>query len=104
MDASKAADSGVKSLTGTDFGRYLVTTASGSTYLVDLDGRTLVRLPRADEDAELRRDGEPVALLSVLECTVGMEMVVLIDIRVPGVAFTTRHTTTVTTLRHLTEG
>lgn len=104
MDASKAADSGVKSLAGTDIGRYLVTTASGSTYLVDLDGRTLVRLPPSDEDAELRRDGEPVALLFILECTVGMEMVVLIDLLVPGVAFTTRRTTTVTALRHLTEG
>lgn len=104
MDASQAADSGIKSLTGTDTGRYLATTAAGSTFLVDLDGRTLVRLPRADEEAQLRRDGEAVALLSVLKCTVRTEKVALIDLRAPSVAFTTRHTTTVTTFRHLTEG
>lgn len=104
MDASKAADSGVNLLTGTDIGRYLVTTASGNTHLVDLDGRTLVQAPRAYEEAEFRQDGEPAPLLSILECAVGTGMVAPIDLRGPGVAFTTRRTTMVTTLRRLAEG
>lgn len=91
-----------ESLAGVATGKHLVTTAAGSTYLLDLDEQTIVRLPRADEEAKLRRDGAPVRLLSILECTVGTDMVVLIDLAVPGVAFTTRRTTTVMTLRQLT--
>ncbi|BDZ44517.1 hypothetical protein GCM10025866_04260 [Naasia aerilata] len=62
-------------------GRYRLTTESGSQYIVDLDQNSLVRMRGAappsalDDDPSpsepLRRDGRPVALVSIREATVG---------------------------------
>ena len=77
-------------------GRYEVTTAA-SSYLIDLDRQVLRRLPRTGnpEGSLLRRDDELVTLLRVVECSVGRRMILLIDLHVAGVPFTTRVSTEV---------
>ena len=77
-------------------GRYEVTTAASSS-LIDLDRQVLRRLPRTGnpEGSLLRRDDELVTLLRVVECSVGRRMILLIDLHVAGVPFTTRVSTEV---------
>jgi len=77
-------------------GEYEVTTTA-STYQIDLDQMVFRRIPRATDpdSAELRRDHETVNLISVVDCTVGRSMALIIDLHVPGVAFTSRVTTPV---------
>ena len=80
-------------------GAYRVATAT-STYEIDLDRMVLRRDPRT-EDADgalLRRDDELITLVSVLDCTVGHPMELLIDLHVVGVEFTARHSTPVLTI------
>lgn len=90
-------DTLVDTMTGT----YSVTTEM-STYLLDLDTRALIRVPDADNAADLRRDGEAVSLVRVQVCNVGLPMIVVIDLLVPGVWDTTRCTTPVVSIRRLT--
>lgn len=63
-----------------DEGRYLVTTATGSQYELDLTARTVRRHMAATPPivdfleagfSQLRRDGETVELLMLETCTVG---------------------------------
>jgi hypothetical protein len=77
-------------------GRYEVTTAS-SSYLIDLDRQVIRRLPRtgSPEGSLLRRDDELVTLLQIVECSIGRRMILLIDLHVAGVPFTTRVSTEV---------
>lgn len=68
------------------------TTVSGSTYEWDTDADTLTRM-RTDEDAVLRRDGEPVPILMVIAFpTVGYSAQFILQVRedaVPTVRTTT---------------
>lgn len=77
-------------------GRYEITTAA-SSYLIDLDRQVLRRLPRTGnpEGSLLRRDDQLVALLRVVECSVGRQMILLIDLHVVGVPYTTGMSTEV---------
>lgn len=79
-------------------GLYWVVTATGSEYGVDLD-RMLVTRRRQDSepDDRLRRDGEPVRLLALVNCTLGDSMVLVLDLglRDHGVPYTVRTTSTV---------
>ncbi|MDT0168875.1 hypothetical protein [Pseudarthrobacter sp. BRE9] len=70
----------VQELRNDDAGRYLVTTATGSQYLLDLTARTVQRVVAATAPlidyldvgfSQLRRDGETVKLLMLESCTVG---------------------------------
>lgn len=63
-----------------DAGRYLVTTATGNEYLIDLTARTVKRQMAATAPlvdfldagfSQLRRDGEPLELLMLETCAVG---------------------------------
>ncbi|MGG5171258.1 hypothetical protein ACQR35_03630 [Pseudarthrobacter sp. J1738] len=63
-----------------DAGRYIVTTATGSRYLLDLTARTLKRHMAATAPiveyldagfSQLRRDGEELELLLLESCLVG---------------------------------
>ena len=79
-------------------GRFLLRTQSGSRYWLDLDRREMCRMPVADDpalDHRLRRDGDTVRVLRLVECTIGRGMHLLIDLAVPGVAATSRRTTPV---------
>lgn len=70
----------ISELRNTDQGCYLVTTATGSHYRIDLDSRMLTRhvgaTPPTDEywkvgTSHLRRDGESLEVLMVDSCKVG---------------------------------
>lgn len=70
----------MQQLSNSDSGRHLVSTATGSHYILDLDTHTLHRTmnaaaPTAEyvevEPSRLRRDGEPVGLLMLETCQVG---------------------------------
>lgn len=86
-------------------GRYLVTTISGSRYLIDLDGSTLKRLPAFDLalDRSLRRDGQDIHIVAIKDCTVGREMQLIVDLRLPGVFATKRRSTEVRRIEALGE-
>lgn len=70
----------VLELRNNDAGRYLVTTATGSQYVLDLSARTLKRQMAATAPvvdyldagfSQLRRDGERIELLMLEVCAVG---------------------------------
>ena len=85
-------------------GRFLVRTQSGSTYWLDLDRHGMCRKPVADDpalDHRLRRDGDTVRVLRLIECTVGRGMHLLIDLAVPGVDATSRRTTPVVAIERV---
>ncbi|MEB0001664.1 hypothetical protein QN355_09045 [Cryobacterium sp. 10S3] len=94
----------MSTLTGQSGGRFAIETASGSTYWLDLDRAVMRRLPTVDDRAnehELRRDGAEVALLRVVECSIGQPMHLIINLRVAGVVATSRRTTTVMAITQL---
>lgn len=92
-------------LTDRDTGNYVVSTYSGSRYLLDLDARTMRRTAgdifRAAHT--MRRDGEEVQLLEVLHCALGDPMVLRINLVVPKVFATARFTSTVLMIEQLVD-
>ena len=86
------------SLTNSSRGFWSVETVSGSSHLLDMDNRVLLRQanPSADEDGTLRRDGgQPIQLIRLVHSEVGDHMLLLVNLSAPGVACTTRISTTV---------
>ncbi len=80
----------MQDLRNDDSGRYLVTTAAGSHYVLDLTARIVTRqmaasAPLADYlDAgisQLRRDGESLELLMLESCSVGASARFWIQVR-----------------------
>jgi len=70
----------MQELSNDNAGRYLVTTATGSHYLLDLKARTVKRQMAASAPlvdfldaglSQLRRDGETLELLMLESCAVG---------------------------------
>lgn len=88
-------------------GLWAVSTVSGSSYLLDLDSRIMLRQTdpyddnRDEGDHTLRRDGDPVHLIKLLHCAIGDGMVLVVNLGVDGVAFTTRLSTTVIRIEEL---
>ena len=74
-----------------------IETISGSTYLLDLDSRVVLRQADrfAPEDGTLRRDGDPVQLIQLVHCEVGEHMLLVVHLSVPDVLCTTRASSTV---------
>lgn len=71
-------------------GRFLVTTATGSQYVVNLDNRTISRKMAATPPlvdfldagfSKLRRDGEALGLLMLESCEVGGPALFWIQVR-----------------------
>lgn len=71
-------------------GRFLVTTATGSQYVVNLDDRTISRKMAATAPlvdfldagfSQLRRDGEALELLMLESCEVGGPVLFWIQVR-----------------------
>lgn len=86
-------------------GTFAVTTDSGTNYVLDLDHRTLLRLPNELDDWHIRRpDGQSVELLDVQRCAVGAPAVFITDPHAPGGRRTKRITTDVLSIRRLTDG
>jgi hypothetical protein len=87
----------VDQLTNSSKGLWSIETLSGSSYLLDLDSRVVLRQadPSDDEDGTLRWDGDPIRLIRLVHCEVGTNMFLLLDLNVPGVLWMTRVSTTV---------
>lgn len=97
----------MRQITDGDRGRFEITTATGSVYLVSLlDERKIARLPAVAVPAEgfqsvapsqLRRDGENLDLLMLQVCQIGLPALFWIQVRadVP----TLRTTSPVTCIR-----
>lgn len=67
-------------------GIWVITTASGASYVLDLEKRTCTRVlgrlvGRPADRALLRRDGEPVRLVGVARCDIGAPMRLLVQDR-----------------------
>ncbi|MFJ4166848.1 hypothetical protein ACIPY5_14955 [Microbacterium sp. NPDC089698] len=93
-----------------DGGTWVVTTASGSMYMLDLDARTVIRLAlddphdQAADSAGLRRDGEELTLVGFVGdlLVVGAPAVLIIHGASETLAATTfRATTAVAEIRRL---
>ena len=106
-DQTPTATTDLTSVTDTDTGRYKVTTES-STYILDLDQRTLTRSPgdgagthpeatSAKYVAALRRDAETLTLHELITLRVDASMIANIQVRDDDVT-TLRRTTIV---RHI---
>lgn len=96
-------------LTNDDKGVYLVTTATGSYYCLDLDNRTASRRMAATAPlvdfldvgfSRLRRDGETLELLLVENCTVGEPAKLWLQVRTDA-AVTLRTTSPVVRIEPL---
>lgn len=87
----------VKALTDATAGCYVVTTESGSCYLLDLDRRIVRRTPGSDSVGVLglRRDLEEVVLVEIVSCELGVPMLLLIDLGLADVIVTSRASTPV---------
>lgn len=100
----------VQELRNDDAGRYLVTTATGSQYLLDLTARTVKRSVAATAPlthyldagiSQLRRDEEPLELLMLESCAVGSSARYWIQVRADHVV-TSRTTSPVVRIDTLT--
>ncbi|WP_018771412.1 hypothetical protein [Arthrobacter sp. 162MFSha1.1] len=92
-------------------GAYCFRTSSGTLYRIDLDSRCLVRLksdqaPTQDYAdlavSDLRRDGDEIPLLAVVQLEIGERGHLFLDIRGDGVA-TFRDTTPVISIQQLAD-
>jgi len=99
----------VEAVTDLDFGRYSVITASASAYVLDIrpQSSSLVRSSQCQtvgewEAVPLRRDGETVPLLGIIQLQLGRRAIFRLDIRGDGIE-TTRTTTLVRLIRWLAE-
>jgi len=90
----------MKSLSDASTGRYAVLTLSGSIYTLNLDERVFGR-DSASPDHDLRCDGDDVHLMAVIHCEVGEPMTLVIDLKIPGIDYTTRTTTPVVLIQPL---
>ena len=91
------------SLRDDEAGCYLVTTESSSRYWLDLDRRLLRRETSAAfaGTLRLRRDGEELDLVEVVDCRVGHPLILLINLNLPGVWLTTRESAPVVRIERL---
>lgn len=97
----------MEALTDLDYGRYLVITASASTYVLEIgpESSSLVRFSgevktKEWERAPMRMDNEIVPLLGIVHLQLGTRAIFHIDVRGDGVE-TVRTTTPVSTIRRL---
>lgn len=80
----------MQDLRNDDSGRYIVTTATGSQYVLDLTARTIERHMAANAPvvdfldagfSQLRRDGESLELLMLDSCAVGVRARYCVHVR-----------------------
>lgn len=80
-------------------GTWLITTESGTTYRIDLDGRRLLRVPGG---VPLRRDLESLELINVVECAVGKMALFHLQVRDDSIT-TVRMTTAVVAIERASD-
>ena len=86
-------------------GAYMIRTTS-SRYVISLDVYVVRRHPGTAPPtlvAALRRDHDQLDLLAVFECTVGMAMVLALDLHLPFVPFTLRRSMPVVSIDRLSD-
>lgn len=103
---------GPQCLTDEMSGSFAVRTESGTLYAIHLDTpREVVRLAEDQRPtpryahlsaAELRRDGEAIKLIKIVEMQVGRPGLMLLDVRLDGV-LTARGTTCIVSISRLRE-
>lgn len=100
----KYASESILSIMDVASGTYRVVTEA-STYFVSLDVHLFRRAPNASgqEVATLRRDGEWIVFLAIVECTVGRRMDMIIDLGIEDIPFTFRRSMPVVSI-DLVEG
>ena len=96
----------MRTLIGVDHGCWTVRTVSTTIYEVDLDNSTLTRQPAVSsaDPNPMRRDGDALRLLRIVSLTVGSPGIVLVDLALARVAFTTRITTNVVSITYIGPG
>jgi hypothetical protein len=84
-------------------GSYLITTSSGSRHLLNFDRLTTCRLPRTNSTDvwALRHDTEEIDVLRIGPCEVGKRLLLILDLHLPGVDYTSRLTTAVLSIEKL---
>ena len=90
-------------------GKWQITTET-SVYVLDLDDQLATRVPDAGAGAtpglpgvpisSLRRDHEPIRLVELVQCRVGVPLRLLLDVRRDGI-YTERTSTVVREVREL---
>ncbi|TFD74880.1 hypothetical protein E3T54_13095 [Cryobacterium sp. Sr8] len=93
----------MKSLMDVAQGTYRVSTLSGATYVIDLGAQLLCRAHDrpTESDSTLRQNGDFVDLVAIIECSIGRPMILLINLNLPGVEYTTRRSTMVVAIESL---
>jgi hypothetical protein len=78
-----------------DTGYWLVTTVTGTRYVIDLDRRLVCRMP-SPTATSMRRDFERVPLVRMTRCCIAQPLVMLINLKTPGALITQRTSSLVT--------
>ena len=91
----------ITTLFGVTSGMYMIRTRSGSQQVIDLDRMTIWRVAPADTYRPLRQDGAEIDVLFIGKCEVGQELILIVDLHLPGIASTFRRTTEVLAIESL---
>ena len=85
----------IEFLTDDSTGCYVISTESDTRYWIHCQRRLVRRVPSPDNDSalRLRGDGENLILEEIVECRRGRPLLLLINLRLPGVFITTREST-----------
>jgi hypothetical protein len=89
-------------LTSTTTGTYLITTYSGSRYLLNLDRMSVIRVPHSDDAAGWSpfQDADKIEVIALGECNVGEPLLLMLDL-LPGFDFTRCITTPVVSIEKI---
>jgi hypothetical protein len=80
---------------------YLIRTRSGSQQVINLDRMTICRIAPAGAKRPLRQDDTEIDILFMGTCEVGRELILIVDLHLPGVTSTFRRTTEVMAIESL---
>jgi hypothetical protein len=86
-------------------GAYVVTTASGSRYLIDTSAKILRRVPAANAPTEssMLHDNAEIIVVWLGQLEVGRTLPMILDLQLPGLHDTFRRTTPIVNIEHLDE-
>lgn len=76
------------SLSGVTSGMYLIRTRSGSQQVINLDRMTICRIAPPGTKRPLRQDDAEIDILFMGKCEVGRELILIVDLHLPGIAST----------------
>lgn len=94
----------LSSVTVTDmpaYGRHHVLTASGASYILDLDAATMLRTKHPLNDRE--NDSGDMKLIRVIECEIGKPLRLLVQLPMPGLVQSKWRGTPVVSIEEITD-